>query len=249
MRSSKRVKAILLVSVLLVLVGAVLYRLAADGIVRCYLVRLSGLDRIAPGVYVDPNMPEPQRQVFLSSIAPAEERVAALFGEYTANPVIIAGHTMDVMKAYGANAYNRAGRAYLTPVASFIVLGPDGLFSADVLSHELAHVEFSARIGHGNRGKVPNWFDEGLAVQFDDRYSEAEWRTRTDDGRTAPDLAQMDTITHDDWMGYATAKHEVRRWLDAVGQDGFGALLLAIQSGHGFQETYHSIERAHTTTP
>lgn len=247
MRLSKRVRHILLISVLLFLMCAILYRLAPDGIVRCYLVRWSDLDRIAPSVYVDPDMPEPQRQVFLSSITLAKERVAAVYGQYTANPVIVAGHTMDVMKAYGANSHNRAGRAYLTPVASFVVLGPDGLLIADILSHELAHVEFSARIGHGNRDEVPNWFDEGLAVQFDDRYSEAEWRAMTDNGRTAPDLGQMGIIKHDDWMGYATAKHEVRRWLEVVGQEGFWALLLAIENGHEFQEAYHSIEGAHTT--
>jgi len=234
MKSSKRVWKILLASVLLLLVGAACYRLASHEIVRCYLVRWSDLDNIAPNLYVDPNMPESQRQTLLSSLADAKERVATLFGEYTADPVIIAGHTMEVMRAYGGNSYNQAGRTYLTPVASFIVLGPDGVRSLDVLSHELAHVEFSARIGHRNRGKIPNWFDEGLAVQFDDRYSEAEWQTRTDNGRIAPDLGQMGIIKHDDWLGYATAKHEVKRWLDVVGQGGFWALLQSIRSGAGY---------------
>ena len=94
-----------------------------------------------------------------------------------------------------------------------------------MLSHELAHVELSARIGYWNRDEIPNWFDEGLAVQFDDRYSDAEWRTRTDNGRTAPDLGQMAIITYDDRLGYLTAKHEVQRWLDVVGQEGFFVLL------------------------
>jgi hypothetical protein len=191
MKSSKRVKKILLASVLLLFVGAVFSKLASHEIIRCYLVRWSDLDNMAPNLYVDPNMPEPQRQILLSSLADAKERVATLYGEYTADPVIIAGHTMEVMKAYGGNSYNRAGRTYLTLVETFIILGPDGVLNVDVLSHELAHVEFSARIGHRNRDEVPNWFDEGLAVQFDDRYSEAEWQTRTDNGRTAPDLDQI----------------------------------------------------------
>ncbi len=244
LESSKRVQRILLASLLLLVVGAVCYRLARHELVRCYLVRWSSLDLIAPGLYVDPKMPEIQRQMLLSSLADAKARVATLYGKYAAKPVIIAGHTMEVMQTYGGNSYNRAGRAYLTPVATFIVLGPNGLLGLDVLAHELAHVEFSARIGYWNRGKVPNWFDEGLAVQFDDRYTEAEWRARTDNGRTAPAVDQMGIITHDDWLGYATAKHEVRRWLDAVGQEGLGALLQAIRSGEGFQETYHSIEQA-----
>jgi hypothetical protein len=248
MKSSKRVKKILLASVLVLFIGAACYKLASHEIIRCYLVRWSDLDNIAPNIYVDPNMPESQRQILLSSLADAKERVATLYDEYTANPVIIAGHTMQVMQAYRGSSDNRAGSAHFTPVASFIILGPNGVSSMDVLSHELAHVEFSARIGYWNRGKIPNWFDEGLAVQFDNRYSETEWRTRTDNGRTAPDLDQMGIIKHNDWLGYATAKREVQRWLDAVGQEGFWALLQSIRSGDEFQETYHSIERAYTTT-
>jgi hypothetical protein len=183
-------------------------------------VRFSGLDKIAPGIYVDAEMPESQRRILLSSSADAKERVATLYGEY------------------------RAGMAYLTLAASFVVLGPDGISSVDVLSHELAHVEFSARIGHRNRARIPNWFDEGLATQFDDRYSEAEWQIRTDSGKTAPSLDQIGIIKHDDRPGYATAKHEVQRWLAVVGPEGFRALLQSIRSGAEFQETYHSIERA-----
>lgn len=244
-KSSKRAKGILVAAVLLLVVGAVFYQRAPHEMIRCYLVRWSDLDNLAPHLYVDPTMPEGQRQIFLSSLADAKEHVATLYGEYSADPVIIAGHTMDVMQAYGGNSYNRAGRTYLTLAASFIILGPDGVLSVDVLSHELAHVELSARIGHWNRDEIPNWFDEGLAVQFDDRYSDAEWQTRTDNGRTAPDLDRMGIIRHDDWLGYATAKHEVRRWLDAVGQEGFLALLRSIRSGDQFQETYRSLERAY----
>ncbi len=246
MKSSKQVKKILLASALLLLIGAA-GKLATHPIVRCYLVRWSDLDNIAPNIYVDPNMPESQRQLLLSSLADAKARVATLYGEYTAQPVIIAGHTMEVMKAYGGSSDNRAGRAHLTLIAAFIVLGPNGLASVeDVLPHELAHVEFSARIGHGNRGKIPVWFDEGLAVQFDSRYSESEWRARTDNGRTAPTLDQIGVITHGDWLEYATAKHEVRRWLDVVGREGLRAFLQSIRNGAEFQETYRSIERAYT---
>jgi len=250
MKSSQGVKKVVLVLGLglLLSICAVSYRLVPRQVIRCYLVRWSDLDRVAPNLYVDPAMPDSQRQILLSSLADAKARIATLYGEYSANPVIIAGHTMEVMRDYGGNSYNRAGRTYLTFAAAFILLGPNGILSNDVVSHELAHAEFSARIGHWNRSEIPNWFDEGLAVQFDDRYSEAEWRTRTDNGRTAPNLDQLGIIQHNDWLAYATAKHEVRRWLDAVGQEGLWAFLQAIRSGHEFQETYRSIERACTAT-
>ena len=156
MKLPKRVTKILLTAVLMLFMSIAGYKLASHEIVRCYLVRWSALDNIAPNLYVDPNMPESQRQTLLSLLADAEARVATLYGAYTANPVIIAGHTADVMKVYGGNAYNRAGRASLTPIATFIILGSNGIRSIDVLSHELAHAELSARIGYSNRGKIPN---------------------------------------------------------------------------------------------
>jgi hypothetical protein len=211
------------------------------------MVRWSDLDQSAPNVYVDPNMPESQQQILLSSIAAAEKHIATLYGEYTADPVIIAGHTMDVMKTYGGNSYNRAGRTYLTLLATIIILGPEGVLNEDILSHELAHAEFAARIGHSNKDEIPSWFDEGLAVQFDDRVTEAEWRTKTAGDSPEFDINQTDVIQHNDWLGYANSKREVRRWLDAVGQEGLQEFIQAIRAGEEFPETYRSIESAHTT--
>ena len=248
MTSSVQVKKILLASILFLLIGASSYKLASNELVHCYLVRWSTLENIGPNLYVDPDMPDSQRQLLLSSINTSKKRISTLYGGFTATPIIIAGYTMEVMEFYGGNSYNRAGRTHITPVATFIILGPDGVVSVDVLAHELAHAEFTERIGYWNRNKFPNWLDEGLAVQFDCRYSDVEWRAMTDNGRLAPDLDQIGTIKHDDWLGYATAKHEVRRWLDVVGQEGFLELLQSIQSEDEFRETYQSIEQAYTSS-
>lgn len=239
--------AILLASVVLLVICGVFYVRAPHGIIRCYLVRWSALDKIAPNVYVDPTMPEAQRLNLLSIVADAKKRAEMLYGEYTANPVVIAGHTMEVMEVYGGNSYNRIGRTYLTLVETFIILGPNGILSTDVLSHELAHAEFAERIGYWNRNEVPNWFDEGLAVQFDDRVSDLEWRPNATDGETASELDQLGIIKHDDMLAYARAKHEVWRWLEAVGQEGFLTLLQAVRSGDEFKETYHAIEQTYST--
>jgi hypothetical protein len=154
---------------------------------------------------------------------------------------------MDVMKAYGGNTYNQAGRTYLTLVKAFIIFGPDGTSSIDIQSHELSHVELATRIGYRQRKMIPNWFDKGLALQFDNRYTEIEWQRRTENGRIAPELDEIGTIRHNDWLAYATAKHEVKRFLDIVGQEGLHELLLAIRKGDAFQEAYHSMEQARSS--
>jgi len=124
-------KRLLLVGIALLLIVAVLAVRAAPAVARCYVVRWSDLDNMSPNFYVDPDMPESQRQMLLSSLPDAKARVATLYGEYTADPVIITGHTMDVMKTYGGNSYNRSGRTCLTPVASLFILGPNGVRSID----------------------------------------------------------------------------------------------------------------------
>jgi hypothetical protein len=149
---------------------------------------------------------------------------------------------MQVMKDYGGNSYNRAGRTLSTAVETFIILGPYGIRKVDILAHELAHAEFFQRLGYRNRNQVPNWFDEGLAVQVDDRVSLEQWRWSTDDGRTAPELSQIGIIRHDDWLGYATAKHEVNRWLNIVGQEGLLSLIDEIRAGEDFHQVYRAIE-------
>ena len=127
---------------------------------------------------------------------------------------------MDVMEKFGGNVYNRVGRTYQTPLGAYVIFGPDGIKSVDVIAHEIAHAELAKRLGYKAVNKLPDWFDEGLALQVDNRFTEEDWLARTNNEKTAPRLDEIITITHDDWLAYATAKHEVGRWLDTVGQQG-----------------------------
>lgn len=234
----------LLLSAAALLMAAAFSGLLAPNILRSYLVRWSDMQQAAPRVYVDSGMSPDQRDRFLMVLDEAEARVVGLYGDYTAEPTIIAGHTMHVMEAFGGNSYNRAGRTLSSGISTFIILGPQGIRDVDILAHELAHAEFFKRIGYRKRDQVTNWFDEGLAVQVDDRVSLEQWRLRTDNGSTAPELSQMGVIRHDDWLGYATAKHEVRRWLDVVGQRGLLALIESVRAGEDFHQVYGAIEEA-----
>ena len=246
---SKKVVIGLFFSMLLLLIGAAYFALARRAIIRSYLVRWSDLEEISPNLYVDPQMPETQRLFLLINLADSKERIRSLYGEYTADPLLIAGHTMDVMKDYGGNSYNRTGRTYLTPVATIVVLGPDGVVSRDVLSHELAHAEFVNRIGYRHKDAIPSWFDEGLAVQFDYRFPDSDGRFGSANGEAAFELDQLGTIEYDDWLGYAKSKQEVGRWLEVVGEEGFRDFLQAIRSGDNFHGTYRLIEQTYSAAP
>jgi hypothetical protein len=241
MKSMNKLRAGLFAFVSLLLIGGASFTYMYPHRIRCLLVQWSDLDNVAPRIYVDPNMPERENQLFLEMVASAKNRIASLYGEYTAAPVIITGRDMQTIRKFGGEHHNRVGRAQITLIGTYIVLGPGGR-NTDVIAHELAHAELAARIGAWKLKGIPRWFDEGLALQLDNRYSEEEWRLRTDNGRTAPKLDEIGIIKGTDWLSYATAKHEVRRWLDIVYTEGFLVFMHAIQNGTDFQDAYRSTE-------
>ncbi|MFN2198288.1 MAG: hypothetical protein ACK2UW_19370 [Anaerolineales bacterium] len=230
------------ITILLLLITG-LFWLSKHPVMRCYLVSWSDLDQIAENVYVDPAMPEDNRAHLVAAVTEAKQHIAALFGDLQGDAVIIAGHTMSIMNAYGGNNYNQVGRSYLTALGSYIVLGPGGAQDKDVVAHELAHAEVAQRLGYRRANQLPDWFEEGLALQVDDRYTEAEWLARTSNGATAPDLDEIGIIRHDDWLGYATAKHEVSRWMEAAGPEGLLKFLQAVRQGEDFFLSYQAAEQ------
>jgi hypothetical protein len=241
-KKTKKRNVTIIVLILLILFGIGLFWLSRHPVVRCYFVPLSNLDTIDTNVYVQGDMVADQKIFLLQAISDAKDHISNLYGEYQASPIIIAGKTMDVMVEYGGNAYNSIGRTYLTAFGAYIVLGPDGISNPDVIAHEMAHAELAHRIGKNMANQLPDWFDEGLALQFDDRFSEADWQIKTENGKNVPSLDEISSIRYDDWLGYATAKHEVGRWLDIVGQDGLRVLLNSLQQGEDFYSTYRTLE-------
>lgn len=147
----------------------------------------------------------------------ARARVGALLGPVRSSPLILCqarpGLGLDV--PYGTTRF-----APLLP--SIVVVGPFGR-NLDVLSHEWAHAELASRTGVLLRMyRVPVWFDEGLAMQLDQRpdYSEvALKRYRAAglfSGVTLARLARPEQFFHDGDLGkshYALARCVVGRWL------------------------------------
>jgi hypothetical protein len=65
MRPSRNAKKIWGTTFILLLLGTAVYQLGMHPVIRCYLVKWSGLDQIAPNLYVSPDMPQSQRYVIL----------------------------------------------------------------------------------------------------------------------------------------------------------------------------------------
>lgn len=97
-------------------------------------------------------------------VSEARTRVEAFVGKVHAAPWIICQR----QSVFGLNVSH--GTARFAPfMPSFIVVGPFGI-NTDVIAHEWMHAEIAARTSALLRTyRIPTWFDEGLAMQLDQR--------------------------------------------------------------------------------
>lgn len=207
-----------------------------------------GMRPVGQQVYVDPEMPRDQAEKLLPLVAKARERVASFYGKLHANPKIVFCASADCYREFGAVGLGFSDGTNL-------VISPQGQRVA-IIAHELAHVEFTARVGGFAKvlENIPQWFDEGQAVMVSmaEEFSEEAWKTATDNGKRAPGLHALAAM--DDWVRltgangenmqftYGTAKKEVSRWFERSGRDGLQALLEALRAEEPFAEAYARIE-------
>ena len=120
--------------------------------------------------------------------------------------------------------YGRAGSPAVTnmKMGAYVVI-PGNMFDVNILSHEISHTVLYRKIGwYRLHFKIPTWFDEGLAMQVDDRdyYSIDTLLNKKAAGIILPDVTQMDTpekfhngSTEQIMLNYSTAKYVVHEWL------------------------------------
>ena len=211
----------------------------------------AGMLHIGKNVYVDPAMSQAQVELVSELLEKARTQTGVFYGELVAQPKVIFCATPDCYRAFGA-----VGLGFSD--GNNLVISPQGQRVA-IIAHELAHVEFSVRIGGFAKvlDHVPQWFDEGQAVMVSmaAEFSEEAWMDATENGTQIPDLNSLAAMS--DWirltgrngenmqLTYGTAKHEVSRWFNRIGYSGFQALLLALQSNEPFAEAYARIEATH----
>ena len=233
---------------LLLLISSVSYTIVFAKQIRCRFVAWSDLKAADSHLYVDPNMSSEQIAQIIRMVAEARRRDAQFYGVLQSAPVIIAGQDSVVIDKFGQSGNNTAA-AYLYLGNTYIVLGPDGL-NVDVIAHETMHAELSERLGWLKREmSIPAWFDEGLAMQADDResYSEEAWQEQTENGKSAPPLTSLTNLGAftgpDYWTSYATSKHELKRWLNVVGEQGFREFLKQMKTEGDFAKAYQAAEK------
>ncbi|GAB3511644.1 hypothetical protein GCM10027341_51460 [Spirosoma knui] len=219
-------------------------------------------------VYVNHNATSRQRQQLRNHIVTAQNRIQRFWGDRRGQAILIYCPHQDEYEQYCIGGEG-AGCSVGTPWgASYLVLGPDGN-NADVIAHELCHDELFSRLGWWRvKREIPVWFNEGLALMLDYRFTKP--LVEQSDTASQPDsvfteeadlvpftnqpmlkLAELET-TRDFFGGnydqvmlaYQTAADEVSRWLAVVGWPSVSVLTNAIANGDDFADIYLRLERA-----
>lgn len=216
-------------------------------------------------LYIQHTATAKQQFLFRRHTQAAFDRIRRFWGDRRGQAILIYCPTQSDYERYCAGGEG-AGCSVGTPWgASYLILGPEGN-NTDVIAHELCHDELFTRIGWWRvKRQIPQWFNEGLALMVDYRFSNpAVWEQpdsteqASSEENTAlsfpqrPLLTLTELETTRDFFGgdyvhtmlaYQTAADEVARWLAVVGRAGVPALSNAINAGHEFGETYRQLER------
>jgi hypothetical protein len=168
-----------------------------------------GLERLRPGLYVEPGLTAPQRQQVVDAVDEGRRRVATFYDGLHSDPTFLACVSEACYARIGGG-----GERGVAVLNRAVMLSPRGVDPV-IAAHELAHVELHARLGGA---EVPQWFDEGLAVLVadDPRYLRPEGvgdRCLVEPAGPLPE-------TLDDWLRaagadphvYAQAACAVSRW-------------------------------------
>ena len=214
-------------------------------------------------IYISKDASARQRDVLLAHFAQANDRINQFWGKSGGRAVVIYCPTQDQYAQYCSGGEGAGCSLGMPWGQSFLVLGPDGN-NADVMAHELCHDELFARLGWFTiKRQVPQWFNEGLALMVDYRFTtatnsdavrfleyDAQWNYRAHGPaglapQFVPELSSLETTRdffYGDYgrvmMAYLTAGREVSRWMATAGKSSLPRLLADLRAGESFETAY-----------
>jgi hypothetical protein len=240
------------------------YFAAFPQIFRCQLIEYSSdFQQIAYSVWVDAGTPERQRVYLLFEINEAKKRLTSLWNLPTlGHATVVFCQTPEQYERYCHDGEG-AGCSLGTPWGdSWIIINPYGR-NPDVLAHEMCHDEIFTRLGWlKTQRQIPQWFNEGLALMIDQRFSKApdslrrfeefqdHWQQQSHGQQIVLELSELASLqgffsgnTDRVMLAYMTAGREVSRWLSVVGRSGLTKLVDAVKAGEDFEDVYQKLER------
>ena len=259
-----RLRTLVLLLTLALLSGCgMLHSVAQSG--KLFAPESFGLIPIAPDLYVEAGTDEATQVRLRADMAQAESAIRRAYGSVSARPTVHACITEKCYAAFG-------GRGSVARVfGQRILLSPRGL-NWHFLAHEWSHAEMNTRLTLLAWRRMPQWFDEGLAVAISEapEHSEDHWQFLINTHIPRPTREELLTYQSlQQWLAgvhrfgddknfervtqglptlspvYAAAGHEVRPWLDAVGKDGLQTFIARLNEGAEFELIYQTVGPAH----
>jgi hypothetical protein len=214
----------------------------------------AGLVLIAPNVYVEPVMDGMSRHQLVQATADAQQAIGAAYGSVRTHPPIYACVTEA--------CYTHMGGSTGSTAEAFddrIVLSLRAL-NWHFIAHEWSHAELFSRLTAASWQRMPQWFNEGLAVAIsqEPESSENAWQYLLATNLPRPTYEELLGLrTMPQWTGavsyynqqneshrargepevapvYAAAGHVVRPWLARVGSAGLLMLIQRMNAGVPF---------------
>lgn len=208
-------------------------------------VQYRDFTEIQTNIYLD-NSYSGDRDGLAAIINEAKNRVSDFWGTTESIPTVIISDNERTIAKLGGDHDTKT--TVLFQVHSYISVSIEYL-NVDIVAHELTHAELHKRLYHGKLQQtvIPIWFDEGVALQNDNReqYSEERWIERTDNGSNTIKLDEMDTASEfyagdieDRRFRYMVSRHEVKNWIEKNSMEKLIELINKINAGENFSELY-----------
>ncbi|MGB0429844.1 MAG: hypothetical protein ACPGLV_05175 [Bacteroidia bacterium] len=212
---------------------------------RCYFIKSSKKFNHQGDFYYSKGTSNDTIDTLKALINKSIKKNETLWGSgFYAKPIIIYCNTYKQYLKY-AGEYT-AGMTRVTSINTYLILWRGGL-SLDVIAHELCHAELSARLGIYNRLLLmPGWFDEGLAMQLDER-DEFKWLTDTTNFYEYLKPLRGHKSFWDGSLfkvskNYCYAKIEVANWLGPHPAEKLSQLLNGLNEGTSFTKLYENLD-------
>lgn len=119
-------------------------------------------------IFLRENIPDKEKLSLLNTTKIAIEKNRLFWGSIKSQPKFIYFNKISDFEDF---SLNQLVPAYmLEKFTKIIIVTPDFNGDVDLIAHEMCHAEFSKRIGLPIVN-VPKWFNEGLAMQMNNRES------------------------------------------------------------------------------
>ena len=224
-----------------------------------------GLTPVTPSIYVEPGADEVTRIRLRESMEQAESSIRAAYGDVASRPTVNACITEGCYEAFGG------GRGSLAKVyGKRILLSPRAL-NWHLLAHEWSHAEMSTRLTFFAWKRMPQWFDEGVAVAVSEapEHSQSHWQSLVVANIARPTREELRTFKSlRQWLDavhrygeeknierrakgepeirpvYSAAGQELRPWLARAGSQGLLAFIARMNDGEDFESAYDTANTA-----